>query len=205
MTASASLVLKRLFAEFGDRVAFATLYVREAHPGDRYPQPTSFERKLQHARDLQRRDRLPWPVAVDDLEGTLHRSLDPKPSAAYLMDAAGRVVLRALWANDESVVREGLEAVASGRPLPVGERQTKVVPLLSGMGMMDEVLQQAGREARSDLWREAPPLYALARLAGLFRPLPPLARGAAAVSVGLIGAAAVVGGVAWLLSGDRED
>src|SRR2546422_673281 len=32
MTASAGPALKRLYAEFGDRVAFLTLYVREAHP-----------------------------------------------------------------------------------------------------------------------------------------------------------------------------
>ena len=34
MTASAGPVLKRLYQEFGDRVAFGTLYVREAHPGE---------------------------------------------------------------------------------------------------------------------------------------------------------------------------
>jgi hypothetical protein len=45
----------RLSAEFGDRVAFLTLYVREAQPGERYPQPQTFEEKLAHARALTRR------------------------------------------------------------------------------------------------------------------------------------------------------
>ena len=81
MTASAGPALKRLSADFGDRLAFATLYVREAHPGDRYPQPDSFEQKLEHARVYQERDQIPWPVAVDNVEGDLHRALTPKPNA----------------------------------------------------------------------------------------------------------------------------
>jgi hypothetical protein len=42
MTASAVPALKKLWAEFGSRVAFITLYVREAHPGENYPQPQTF-------------------------------------------------------------------------------------------------------------------------------------------------------------------
>lgn len=66
MTASAGPALLRLHREFADRIGFVTLYVREAHPGDRYPQPTTFEQKLPYARDYQARDAIPWPVAVDD-------------------------------------------------------------------------------------------------------------------------------------------
>jgi len=36
MTKSAGPALNDLYAEFGDRVEFLALYVREAHPGDRY-------------------------------------------------------------------------------------------------------------------------------------------------------------------------
>jgi hypothetical protein len=115
MTASAGPALKRLHEEFGDRVAFVSLYVREAHPGDRYPQPESFEQKMEHARAYRERDGLPWPVAVDDVDGSLHRALDPKPSSVYIMDREGRVAFRALWSNDEATVRDGLQAVVDGR------------------------------------------------------------------------------------------
>ena len=47
MTASAGSALKQLHEEFGDRVAFVTLYVREAHPGERYPQSQTLEQKLE--------------------------------------------------------------------------------------------------------------------------------------------------------------
>ncbi|MEU3199392.1 deiodinase-like protein [Streptomyces sp. NPDC006996] len=169
MTAAADPALKRLHAEFGDRVAFMTLYVREAHPGERYPQPDRIERKTEHARDLKERDELPWPVAVDDLDGTLHRRLDPKPNAAYLMDADGRVFFRVLWSDDrESVLRTALENVLSGRSQP-REHQGHVVPMLRGVAEMDRMLTLSGPTARRDVRKAAPPMYAMARVMGLMK------------------------------------
>jgi hypothetical protein len=198
MTASAGPALKRLHQEFGDRVEFVSLYVREGHPGERYPQPETFEQKLRHARDYRERDGIPWPVAVDSLEGDLHRALDPKPNAAYLMDTAGNVAFRSLFSNDEGALRRGLEAAASGRAGAVGETQTYVLPALAGMGKMYETLLFAGEEAQRDFLRESAPMYGFARLAALFRPLPPLGRGIAALTTSLLGAGALLGGVRWL-------
>src|SRR5581483_5060735 len=101
MTASASPVLKGLHRRFGDRVSFLTLYVREAHPGDRIRQPDTVEEKLENARLLQRRDRLPWPIAVDGVDGELHEQLGRKTNAAFLLDPEGRVAYRSLWSSDE--------------------------------------------------------------------------------------------------------
>ncbi len=44
MAIEAGPALRRLHAAFGERVAFVTLYVREAHPGEHYPQPGAFAR-----------------------------------------------------------------------------------------------------------------------------------------------------------------
>ena len=199
MVASNGPTLKRLHKEFGDRVSFVTLYVREAHPGERYPQPGAFEQKLEYARAYRERDRIPWPVTVDNVEGDLHRALDPKPDAAYLMDADSNIAFRSVSSSDKRVLRKGLEALVSRQPLPIGERQPRVVPLLKGLGMMIEILDSAGREARQDFWRELPPVYAVACLAALFRPLPPLGRGIAAVTTSMLGLMAVLGGLGWLL------
>lgn len=147
MTASAGPALKRLHEDFGDRVAFVSLYVREAHPGDRYPQPESFEQKMEHARAYRERDGLPWPVAVDDVDGSLHRALDPKPSSVYLMDREGRVAFRALWSNDEATVRDGLQAVVDGRTPERPERLNRVAPMTRGLGCQYEILD-AGRRRR---------------------------------------------------------
>lgn len=43
MTADSSSVLRPLYDQFHDRVGFVSLYVREAHPGENYPQPDTIE------------------------------------------------------------------------------------------------------------------------------------------------------------------
>jgi hypothetical protein len=99
MTASAMPALKRLYSQCGDDVAFVMLNVREAYPGENFPQPDSMEEKIDHARALKDFYRLPWIVAVDDLDGTLNLAMDAKPNSAYLMDRDGRVVFRSIWAR----------------------------------------------------------------------------------------------------------
>ena len=203
MAATMGPDLRRLHAEFGDQVAFALLYVREAHPGERYPQPATFDQKLAHARAYQDRNRFPWPVAVDDIDGTIHRALDARPNAAYLLDVEGNVAFRALAANDEQVLREGLQALTGGRPVSIGEREPRVVPALKAVGVMRGVLALAGAEARRDIQRELPGLYPLLRLAALFRPFPPLGRGIAAVAIAGFGLATVLAAMAWLFTRRR--
>lgn len=196
MTASAGPALKEFYRAYGHRVAFLTVYVREAHPGERYPQPETFETKLAHARAYKNRDRIPWSVAVDDVDGAFHQVVDPKPNAAYFVDEDGRIVFRTLWSNDERGLRQGFHALvsadaASGR----GQREAKILPMMRGMGKMDEILGSAGAVARQDFRRAMPPVYAMAKIAGLFRPLPPLARAVAAVGIvaGMMGTAGVLG------------
>src|SRR5690606_36006702 len=94
MTHAALPVLLGLYERYGDQIDFVTLYVRECHPGEKIPQPRTFAQKVEYARRLRDDHGIPWTVAVDDLEGTLHRQLDEKPSAAYLVDPRGVVVFR---------------------------------------------------------------------------------------------------------------
>ncbi len=119
-------------------------------------------------------------MAVDDVDGSLHRALDPKPSSLYVMDRNGTVAFRALWFNDERVVREGLELVADGPASELRLRDNRVIPMTRGLGCQYELLDLAGDVGKRDVLRQAPPMYAMARLAAALKPLPPLARGAVA-------------------------
>lgn len=181
MTLSSNPLLEQLHREFGDRVAFVMLHVREAHPGEQRDQPDSDEEKMRHARELQLRDRLPWPVAVDDAQGTVHRMLDEKPNAVWLADRGGVILYRSLWAGDVKGLRRALQSVANGqRPLP-DESHRRLVPMARGLGSMRETLQRSGPRAKRDLWRAAPPMAAVAWVASLYRPLRPEWRTMAAV------------------------
>jgi hypothetical protein len=182
MTASSVPSLKRLYTRFGNRIVFLMVYVREAHPGENFPQPRTLEQKLEHARALMKRDDIPWPIAADDPDGRLHRAMDGRPNAAFLIDRSGQIVFRALWAGDERALRQALEAVAQGERPPEAESRRRLVPMAKGMGEMRPVLHQAGPRAERDIWRAAPPMGITAWTASLFRPLPPQWRTFAALA-----------------------
>lgn len=94
---------------------------------------------------------------------------DPKPNACYVIDSGGRVAFRALWSNDREDVLAGvLEDVIAGRS-PVVERNGRFVPMMRGLARMDETLERSGATARRDVLRQVPPMYAMAKLAGVVR------------------------------------
>jgi len=190
MTVSSIESLKRLHKQFGDRVSFVTLNVREAHPAENMPQPRTFEQKLEHARRLKQQFDIPWTVASDDIDGTLHRALDTKPNAAYLMDPNGQIIFRSLWAGDDQALRSALQSVVDEQALAANQSTYTVGPLMRGLGYFHEVLQQAGPQAMRDMLLAAPPIAILGRIAGTFRRLAPDHRGIPAVLtlIGTIGA-----------------
>jgi thiol-disulfide isomerase/thioredoxin len=194
VTESSGPVLRRLHAEYGDKVRFVLVNTREAHPGDLFGQPQTPEEKQGHAIELRRHHDIPFEVAVDDIDGTLHRALTPKPNSAYLLDPAGTIRYRAHWANDERGLRSALSACAQGR-IPARDRSRAMVrPLIRATGHLPGVVRFAGRQAGRDVWIAAPPLAVLAWLSRLFRWLPEDRRGAAAAALaaGAVAVAAVV-------------
>ena len=81
--------LKQLHARYGSHVNLVMVQVREAHPGDRIPQPHTFEQKMRHAIVLKRACRLPFDVAVDSIDGALHQTLGGRPHSAHLLLPSG--------------------------------------------------------------------------------------------------------------------
>ena len=198
MTASAIPTLKRLYAQCGDDVAFVMLNVREAHPGENYPQPEALEEKADHARALKDTHQMPWTVAVDDLDGTLNIAMDAKPNSTYLMDRDGKIVFRSIWGRDEGNISRALENVKRNEPPAKRESRAMVRPLVSAVGSVHEVIRRAGPRAQRDHWLSNPPMEFAGRVASLFRPLSPDRRGVAAVAT-LGTATALVLGVLFLV------
>lgn len=199
MALSAVPGLKRLYSEFSDRIDFVTLYVREAHPGERFPQPATMEQKLRHARVYKDMTQIPWPVAVDSVEGRLHKALDPRPNPTYVMDANGCVAFRALNSNDARVLRHGIKDAVFRRPPRLYENQSRAVPLVRALGVMYETLELAGEEAKRDFHRELGPAYLMVRLASLLPALPPFGRGSVVLVTCVLGSVVVFGRLIWLL------
>ncbi|WP_265521365.1 TlpA family protein disulfide reductase [Oerskovia flava] len=194
VTESAVPVLRALHADLGGDVRFVLVSTREAHPGQDLPQPRTSAQKLAHARLLRDHHQVPFEVAVDDIDGTLHRELGPKPNSAYVLTADGTIRYRAHWANDERGLRDALTRTVAGRSPRRGRSRGMAGPLLRAVGHLPGVVEAAGSQVERDVWRAAAPLALLARVSRLFGRLPLDRRGPAAAVVTAAGvlAAAVV-------------
>jgi len=193
MTASAMPFLKQLHAEFGDRVEFIMLNVREAHPGENFMQPTTMVEKLEHARALKQLFEVPWTIATDDIEGSLHRALDPKPNSAFLMNKDGIIIFRSLWASDKKAMRQALASTVAGRTPAKQQSRAFLGPVVRAMGQVQETMDRAGPQASRDMWLGALPMALAGRVATLFSPLSPDQRGIVAALTLALGTLVVFG------------
>ncbi len=187
MTASAAPSVRELYREFGERVDFIMLYVREAHPGEYYAQAGSIEEKLDNARALKELYEIRWTVAADSINGDLHRALDPKPNSAFLMSNDGTILFRSLWASDLGPLRQALTDVTQGRDLERKQSLTLIGPVIRAMGQVQGVMERGGPQAVKDLWRAGFPMALAGRVATWFSPLSPDHRGIAAVLILTLG------------------
>ncbi len=182
MTASSLPGLKELHERHGDRLAFVLLYTREAHPGESYPQPHELGRKIAHARDLQARYEVPWPVLVDDVDGTIHRALDAKPNSAHLVAPDGTIGFRALWAGDTAPLANAVATIMRREPLIRTQTNRMIGPVIRAGGYIDEVIELAGPAARRDVRWAAPPMAVIGRVASWLRSVPKPQRGVVALA-----------------------
>ena len=162
LTDNAAPGLNELYGRFGDRVRFVMVNVREAHPGKTFPQPTTMEAKRRHAERLRDLHGFQFEVAVDDVDGTLHRALSPKPNSAYVLGVDGQILFRAHWANDTKALAGALNAIAAGEAPRPARSGGLVKPMLRMVRNLAPVLDRAGSGAWADMWRVAPFLAAVA-------------------------------------------
>lgn len=194
VTESAGDGLRELADRYGDRVRFIMVTVREAHPGASTPQPQTERQKADHAAQLKAHHQLPFEVAADDLEGTLHRAFGPRPSSAYLVDPSGRISFRAHWSNVTPAIEEAVAAAATGHRPPKPEAGHTLQAMARMTGYAGRAFDTAGSGAVLDTWKIAPPLGAMIAFSRLFGFLPPRYRGAAVmITMAVLATVLVVG------------
>lgn len=172
VTESAGAGLVTLHGKYGDAVDFVVVNVREAHPGANVRQPRLADEKMQHARALENHHGFVFPVAVDDIDGSVHRAFGTRPSSGYLIDATGKILFRAHWSNSLAALEEAVRAVHAGRA-PQRSTAGQTVRALARMaGYADVSLRAAGRGAMRDFWLAAPPVALFLTLSRAFPMLP---------------------------------
>lgn len=179
VTESAGDGLRELHTRYGDRVRFVLINVREAHPGASTPQPQTERQKAEHASLLKQHHRLPFEVATDDLDGTLHRAFGPRPSSAYMVTPSGEITFRAHWSNVTPAIEEAVAAAAAGRRPPRTEVNQTVQAMARMTGYAGQAFATAGRGAVLDTWKAAPPFGVMIAISKLFGFLRPVHRGIA--------------------------
>jgi hypothetical protein len=195
MTESSMPVIDGLYREFGDQIDFTLLATREAHPGENFPQPHDQEVKISRARALEEHHDVPYTVAVDDIEGTVHQLFDGKPNTAYLLDSTGIVIFRSHWARDERSLRKAMLSVING-VAPASQKSAAMLgPVARAMGSVDHVMHKAGPQAKRDLWLSGLPMAMTGKVARLFGFLEPDHRGIAAVATISLGTIAIAAAI----------
>ena len=120
------------------------------------------DQKTAHAEQLGILQGFEFEVAVDDIDGTLHHALSPKPNSAYVLGKDGTILFRAQWANDTKALAAALNAVAVGKSPSPSQSGGLVRPMLRMLPDVAPVLSRAGGGAWRDMWRVALPLAAVA-------------------------------------------
>lgn len=179
VTVSAREPLEALHLRYGERIRFVLVNTREAHPGERIPQPKTHDQKREHARKLGAFMGAHFEVALDNIGGKFHRAMGSKPNSAYILSPTGLILYRAHWANDTESLSLALAAVTEGRRPKRGKSRRLVGPLLKAIGFLPGVVRVGGPKVERDVWRAVPPFAVLGHLSRLFFFLPTRARGPA--------------------------
>lgn len=190
---------------YRDEVHFVDVLTRQAHPGPEEPPYDSFEQKMQDARKYAEYRQIPWPILVDDLQGTVHQAYSGLADPTFLIDADGRVAYYNMWTyvpalyeainalleqGGHGVVNGGINHVAY--PLPAMADGWKGIRLGLPQSFIDMSTAMPG--SSTSIWLGDKLRPVLAPVALRAKPLPPLAKAGLAVG----GAVAVVAGIRWL-------
>ena len=98
--------MNALYHDFGDRVAFHVVYLREAHPSDGWqmpsnvrdkvviPTPASFDERTAVAKRCVDELSIEFPAVIDDFDDSTDEAYNGWPDRIYLIDREGRVAYK---------------------------------------------------------------------------------------------------------------
>lgn len=93
--------VNELHEQFGDKVNFLMVYIREAHPTDGRvvpnnqfvtASPKTATERCTLASELDRRIGVDIPIAVDSIDDATSTAYSPWPNRMYILDAEGKIV-----------------------------------------------------------------------------------------------------------------
>lgn len=116
--------MKQLHADWGDRVQFVDILVRQGHPGPDVRPYRTFEEKMRDGERYKQDETIPWTVLVDDLDGTVHRQYGMIADPAYLIGTDGRAAFYNYWTHVPTLHRAIERLLERGGVGEIGEHRT---------------------------------------------------------------------------------
>ena len=174
--------------------------VRQAHPGPGVRPYRSVQEKAADAERYKEYNAIPWPVLVDDLEGTVHQVYSGLADPTYLIDADSRVAYFNMWTYAPNL-NEAIAALLhqGGRGVVEGgiDHVMHLLPAITdgwrgirlGLPQSYVDLETAAPGMGSGIWLGYQARPALAPLTLRAEPLSPTGRGAlilGAVAAGVL-------------------
>ncbi|RMG18576.1 MAG: hypothetical protein D6731_01705 [Planctomycetota bacterium] len=128
--------LNRLYRQFGERVAFYVVYIREAHAADsRWPDPRlqvktprTFGERLGVAKTCSEALGIDFPLLVDGLDDAVERAYRGWPDRLYLVGRDGRVAYRGgrgPWGFSPDALRKAIESELAACDRPSGSVEAR--------------------------------------------------------------------------------
>jgi hypothetical protein len=167
--------LLALHDEYRDRCTWLMLYVREAHPGENMPAHRDDEQKRAQAEYFKRDSGTPWPVLVDELDGSVHKAYGLLPNSTFLLDADGKVAFIGEISHAPTLRRALEHLFAQNMRGPVPEGDDKTPHMLGPTAYGWEALRRGGGVSMRDVATRMPPLamnlWLGSKMKGLLDPL----------------------------------
>src|SRR5687767_11874406 len=98
--------IQQMYAKYGGRANFQTIYIKEAHPVDEwqmkdnvsedvcYMQPKTLDQRLAIANDFVKRFDYKIPLLVDPIENPATATYSAWPERLYIVDESGTIVYK---------------------------------------------------------------------------------------------------------------
>ena len=164
--------MREIYRLYSERVRVIEVLVRQAHPGERHGAYRSYEAKLDDGRAYQREERIPWPVLIDDLPGTVQRAYGGPAAAVYLIDSRGIVSFCGVWGQSPAL-RAAIDDLLArnGTGSPAGRGTDRRPHLAAAIVAGQRGPVRGGRQALIDLELGFPGASILMITGRLARPL----------------------------------
>jgi hypothetical protein len=132
LTANKAPELRRLYEAYRDKVDFAFIYMKDAHPSGksvqvgqeqvRLDQPQTLDHRLKLTQHLLNRTQFKMPIYVDDMLGAARKGYGSFHLAAYIIDVDQKLAFVRKYKYDTDDIESSLKVIlgnkGSGSPVP---------------------------------------------------------------------------------------